>query len=269
MNSNENKPYVGVTGFTSTEEVKRGLDKFHDSGFKMTWDRKYSRSSHWPMMGFLVSYKTLNKRPTENQRYPSIDKIPALLEAAENKVLTTIHYNSREKDLADQISQVFKDIYPNLCSAVQLNVVWPDIGQINLIKKRHPKMKIIFQANKGVLNSPHKKRHHRIKPYLDVVDYVLIDPSGGRGQKIGLEDQLDFFTWLRNTKKIVPGIAGGLKSSNVYEVIQEMKNQTGTLNFCIDAEGGLRDKLGKGFGNDVLNIKKLGDYVRRASGILF
>ena len=53
------KSYIGITGPINNKEVNDIIREFSYA--------KYSESSkHIPMLGFLVSYKTLNNLPTKN-----------------------------------------------------------------------------------------------------------------------------------------------------------------------------------------------------------
>ncbi len=84
------KPYVGVTGFTDVDEVKRASLVFGRAGFK--------DSSHLPMFGFLVSDVTLRGGEVENldyrERYPEVSKLSGLLDAVPDWGFSTIHYNT-------------------------------------------------------------------------------------------------------------------------------------------------------------------------------
>lgn len=62
------KPYVGVTGLTTREEVESTIREFEQAGYTLN-------SGHLPMIGFLVSQKTLHGEPTSNRRYPKIEDL--------------------------------------------------------------------------------------------------------------------------------------------------------------------------------------------------
>src|SRR3989338_5443514 len=115
------QPYIGITGTVSVDEVEAVISEFNSAGYFLS-------SSHIPMLGFLVSYKTLNGLPTENKRYPLIGKVRGLLEHCAGRVLPMIHYNSKEMStLAEQVSRIFDGLYQNdFCRALQMNIVWPD-----------------------------------------------------------------------------------------------------------------------------------------------
>ena len=262
MNAN---PYVGVTGSVTNEEAGGICREFAEAGYNMN-------SSHVPMLGFLVSYKTLNGQATQNRRYPSPRKLPWLLSQSGSRVLNMIHYNSKEMDsLSNQVSQIFEGIYNNgLCRAIQLNIVWPDINQIKKVKDRFPGMQIVFQASHSAMAGKTPADIARgIKGYGDSLSYVLIDPSGGRGLEFDLDASVNLYFELREQcPDLTIGFAGGVNEGNVLERLKEIVSKTSTEGFCIDAEGGLRDKITDAYGDDLLNIQKVRGYLQASSGVL-
>ncbi len=255
------KPYIGITGFTTKKEVEEICDEFNN--ILISTDNK-----HIPMLGFLVSYKTLNKTPVKNKRYPLFENVFSLLRSIDKRFLTMIHYNSREiNTLADQVSRVFEGIYENgLCRAMQLNIVWPDLNQVKKIKTKFPEMQIVFQASQNVMKGKTPIEIAKgIKQYNDFLDYVLIDPSGGRGEPFNIKNSLEVYSELREKlPDLTIGFAGGFTEKNVSERLLKIILQTGEKDFCIDAEGGLRDKITKEYGDDLLNIDKSKKYSKEA-----
>lgn len=256
-------PYIGVTGLTSKKEVNQVVSLFEENPF----------SSHVPMLGFLVSYKTLNHLPTENRRYPKIEDLPGLLRVLEDKkVFPTIHYNSREKGLFNQVSSIFGlGVYQeNLCRGLQLNIPWPDLNELKVIKSVYPELKITFWVSKEVTSSgPIDQIVNRISNYNQLVDYVLLDPSAGKG----LEFDLDLFCKIYQELKgkspnLTIGFAGGLTCENVFSRLKSLEKALGTLEFSFDSEGGLRDKISQIYGDDFLNLNKVSSYISESSRAL-
>ena len=259
------KAYVGVTGPASIQEAKDICREFSESGCSMG-------SSHIPMIGFLVSYKTLNGQSTQNRRYPLMNSIPDLLKATDAQVLTMIHYNSREVDtLSHQVAKIFQGIYDNgLCRAIQLNIEWPGLNQVEGIKNRHPDMQIIFQASyKAMDGKTPGQIAERIKEYGDLISYVLIDPSGGRGIPFDLESSVAVYSKLRERcPDLTIGFAGGFTGENVASRLRKILGQIKANDFCIDAEGGLRNKITSEYGDDSLDITKVRKYFQFAFPLL-
>ena len=55
---------------------------------------------------------------------------------------------------------------------------------------------------------------------------------------------------------------------SVEEKVKKIIDETGDSDFCIDAEGGLRDKLSDDHGDSLLNMKKVKVYLQGASSVL-
>lgn len=259
------KPYVGITGPVTKQEVKAIVQELNKAGYTMS-------SPHMPMLGYLFSYKTLNGQITKNKRYPLISELKNLLEQADNKALTMIHYNSKAMStLAEQVSKLFDGLYQErLCNAMQLNIVWPDAYQIKLIKNKFPEMQIVFQiSHKAAAHKTYKEIVNGIKEYGDTLNYVLIDPSGGRGLEFNIEESLKIYYELKNQlPNFTIGFAGGFNDQNTANRVRKIIDKTGDSDFCIDAEGGLRDKLSDAYGDDLLNMEKVKSYLQAASSVL-
>ena len=259
------KPYVGITGPVNTFEVESICKKFRESGYSMG-------SPHIPMLGFLVSYKTLNNLPTANKRYPQVHVLRDLLAETQKDVLTMVHYNTKEMpSLAGQVAQIFDGIYQNkLCRALQMNIIWPDVRQVRAVREKFPEMQIVFQAShKAMENKSPKEIIAGIGEYGDTLDYVLIDPSGGRGLEFDIEQSLAVYSELREKlPDLTVGFAGGFNGRNVDTVVEKLIAKLGSTDFCIDAEGGLRDKISEEYGDDILNIDSVRRYLQKASLVL-
>ena len=259
------KPYVGVTGPVTVGEVESLVGEFSRAGYSMG-------STHLPMVGFLVSYQTLNGQAINNRRYPPIGELRALVSQTSGRAFPMVHYSSREKaTLADQVSQVFDGLYEEgLCRAVQFNITWPDVRQIELVKERFPEMQVVFAASGRVMsNGSPQEVVKRIGEYEKLLDYVLLDPSGGQGKDFNVQTSLAFYEELRTcVPSITAGFAGGFTGENVGKIVCEIRDVIGRSDFCIDAEGGLRDKITSAFGDDIFNVKKVSHYLQEASKVL-
>ena len=258
------KPYVGITGPSSISEVELIVAGFQNSGYTMN-------SSHIPMLGYLVAYKTLVGKSMKNRRYPKIEELNSMLEKANGKALTMIHYYSLEKGLAEQVIKLFDGIYDSkLCRALQLNIALPEIRELEQIKCTFPEMQIVFCATHAVLE---KKTAGQVVDdifrYDNLIDYVLIDPSSGKNLEFCIQDSVSVYSELKNKMpQITVGFAGGFNSNNVTGRINEIVETIKNTDFCIDAEGGLRDKLSDAFGDDIINMEKVRQYLQSAHIVL-
>jgi hypothetical protein len=254
----ESKPYVGITGPVSSNEVYAICNEFSDAGFNM-------ETPHIPMLGYLVSYKTLNCQ-AGNRRYPLFGMLPDLINEARD-VMTMIHYNSSVDGLANQVEQVFDSIYDN-CKALQLNIPWPDVSEVRKIKEHFPEMQIVFQASGKVMkDKTPAELKERIAEYGDTISYVLVDPSGGRGQPFDIGHSVELYEELKELPLTI-GMAGGFNENNTANRLRELVRTIGHDNFCIDVEGGLRDKLSDAYGDDLLNLEKVTHYLQAASLVI-
>ena len=261
----ESKQYIGITGPVLKEEVLEICRLFEDFGF-------YEDSPVRPMIGILASYKTLNNIKIENRRYPELNLVQELIKEMKSGTFRTIHYNTRElESLSKQISELIHFPYHKcFLDGIQLNMTYPPLDQIEKIKKEFPKLEIIFQANSGVLNSGSKREiAERIMNYDGLIDYVLIDSSGGKGENLNISFSADLANEIKDLNpNINIGFAGGFKGSNVKTNCHNLINKCRDFSFSIDAEGGLRDKLSEKYGDDLLNMNKVREYIQSASSVL-
>ncbi len=254
------KCYIGITGPASKYEVISIVNEFEKAGFNL-------KSKHIPMLGFLISYKTLNGQISDNKRYPKFYELKNLIEVSNKKVFPMIHYNSRDKDsLHEQVERLFDGLYKdNLCRAVQLNIIYPPVDELMRIKKKMPDLQIVFQASSTMLKPD---LVNRIKEYGFLIDYVLIDPSGGKGREFNLEKSVKIYNQFKEKTNYMIGFAGGFNGENVSRRVSDLINVIGNDDFFIDAEGGLRDKISNAYGDDLLNISKVSKYLSEAAKVL-
>jgi phosphoribosylanthranilate isomerase len=263
------RPYIGVTGPVTIGEVGSLNEMFSSAGFG-------NDSSHSPMIGILASHKTLNRVEVANRRYPVIGLLPELFKAMNGSVFPMVHYNSRvnvsNDSLSSQISEVFDGLYyDGLCNALQLNIPWPNVGEVTKIKNKFPNMKVVFQASRNIAesSSPGNVASRIASSYDGLVDYVLIDPSGGKGKPFDLEKSLKLYDALKEkVPSITVGFAGGFDGNNVTDRLKSLIERIGDKDFCIDAEGGLRKKLSNAYGDDLFDELKTGYYIGASATVL-
>ena len=262
MKTYRSPPYVGVTGVATHEEVEHAVTCFREAGFSMA-------KSHIPMLGILVSYKTLNGQATANLRYPPVERVPELLSTASRRVLTMLHYNSREREtLVEQIGKLFNtgDIFArDTCTALQLNIPWPEPKQVWRIKESFPRMMIVLQLSRDAMKDKTVDEIcRRTSEYAGMTHYALIDPSSGAGRPFDFKHSRAVFEGLRkHCPTLAVGLAGGFDGSNVEERVTMLEPHIG-LEFCIDAEGGVRDKRSDEYGDDTYHREKVKAYIDAA-----
>ena len=244
--------YVGITGFTSRNEVYSVSDSM------MSED-----SNRLLMVGVLASQKTLrgqkNKWPN---RYPRVQDISGIFTQHEG-VLNLIHYstdNHHENPnfLIDELIQMTQLGGPFL-HGFQLNIAWPSRGAIAEFRKNVPNKVIVLQiggkALRVINHSPKNLADDLIK-YEELVDYVLIDPSGGLGIPFDTEKARTYLEAIKERGiDLGLGVAGGL-SPTTLDLVQPLLSDFPELSW--DAEGRLRDE------QDKLVLKTSIEYVQRS-----
>ncbi len=258
----KSKPYVGVCCVASPDEARKVTALFRDTGFTM-------QTGHQPMVGVQLSWKHLDFGFSEgNLRSPRFDAVPSILESIQGDVFATVHYyTTRAESIVSEISKIMDncEVYDrDMIGGLQINHIFPKPDQVRELKNRYPKLKIILQISPSP-DTITELAENMASKYANV-DYLILDPSHGKGVDLNLEEVLAAFRILRKSgvqSEVV--FSGGFNGSNVRERVSKIADSLGYMDFSIDAEGGLRDRLGDGFGNDVLNLDKVRSYLRGAS----
>lgn len=232
-------------------------------------------TSHIPMMGFQFSYKSLKYGFSEgNSRVVPRDDLAAVLESVAGDVFTTVHYYTKEPErLVPELEAVMRlgSIYHRgLVEGVQINRVWPTTHQMAELRSKFPQLKIILQISSFVTGemSDEEVARKLAKGYGDVA-YVILDSSHGKGVEFDVSSITSTYkTFKANGVPSKVVFAGGFNGENVKSKLLDLRDEVGAEDFCIDAEGGLRDKLGEGYGNDVFNPDKARAYLRGAASVL-
>jgi phosphoribosylanthranilate isomerase len=232
------KPYVGITGFTTKEEVEVLAEVAHD---------ELDDLGYQFMLGFISSEKRLAHPSERGKTSPAFQDLPALLEAVPDYdvCLPMIHYfTTNREELGKQVGLVFnhQDMYwENLCMAIQINMAWPELEQLNQISEAFPDMHIVLQLTKEILQEDITSMTEKAKAYRGYADYVLADPSGGLGQELDLGRAAGRLASIQTVlKETVPGIAGGLSEDNVYEIALTILYGLQPSPISWDAQGQLR-----------------------------
>lgn len=241
MVDQNNKPYIGVTGITCIEDVNVIKDALGNS---------------YGMYGVLVSRNTLRNGIPHRNRYPYIDTIYKLFDAMPENALRAVHYNS---EFQNEISKDVKEIIRftgGLCNCIQLNIEYPPIDQVRMIKEENKDLKIIFQLGRdSIINIKPKDISQKVIPYIPYIDYILIDKSQGAGIEMKIVDTIELARHLRKLKPLT--FAGGLDGSNIYTFISLVEE----FGASIDAEGRLMNN------SDTLDHEKVRAYIRSAKSM--
>lgn len=241
------KPYIGITGFMTKEEVRTVLNCVP------------TYSGRLLMVGVLASSKTMKGIPNKwPNRYPKRANLGGIFES-DLRVLNLVHFNTKEPEtLYDQMLEVER-LVGSSCHGFQLNIAWPSVEVLTRIAIRRGKTKIVLQiGNRALEMVSHDPRllADKVTEYKQVVDYVLLDPSGGYGVSFDTEKARTYLDALSSKNlNLGLGVAGGLSPTTLDSIAPLLVDFP---SLSIDAEGRLRDK------NDILDLSLAREYVLKA-----
>lgn len=213
------------------------------------------------MTGVLASQKTFRgTEPSQPGRYPAIEEIRNIF-PMHPRSLNLIHYNSREMlDLGEQLIMLtaWAGKYVH---GFQFNIRWPPLGQLRQFMQSRPESINVLQLGNGamdLLERDAQKIARLASEYREVIEYVLIDSSGGRGEQL---DPSFTLSLLRELRQVLPdtglAVAGGLSAMNLGVLLPFLKEFP---DISIDAEGQLRTPKPE----DALDLHAADTYVAEA-----
>jgi len=244
------RPYVGITGFMSGDEVTIVLGAM-------------PKLRHALMVGVLASDKTLNGMPSDYpNRYPKIQDIAAIF-VDDPRVLNLVHYHAKYLDaLERQLEEIVAHGGPHL-HGIQLNLDEPPLRLLQAFKVRHPDQKLVIQANHSMFRradySP-QRLARKAAAYASVAEYLMFDLSGGNGMQCS-SDMLRNFVVAMKAEKVPMqlGISGGFGVYTLHTVKQLLREYP---DLSIDAERRLRTD------DDHLDTDLAVEYLQRAARCL-
>lgn len=257
-------PYIGLVGIKNIDEVL--------AVSQIT--QKFAALNSGPIVqiGVQINRKVIEGLDFEgNLRLPSdMKEVRSIFEHTKKfipNVFNVAHYSEKDKSrIIQRILQVFEetDIYSDkLCQAVQLNGYLGDIELKTLksIKNKYPDLAIIMQINHNLIgdfsDSNIEFILNNLKWLSDFIGYCLIDCSGGEGRPMNLAKNVYLALRIKHyLPDLAIGFAGGLNGENALFLVSRIADMLKSDNFSVDAESGLRNRLGDGYGNDIFNRGK-------------
>ncbi|MBI2056447.1 MAG: hypothetical protein HYT37_03620 [Candidatus Sungbacteria bacterium] len=242
------KPYIGITGFTSREEVETLQNIIP------------AESGHQFMVGVLLSLNMLRGQAIFSNRDPLPGRIAEIFGNDPN-TLNLIHYHSKEhKTLAQQLFEATMLGGENM-HGFQLNMAWPSPWEIDHYRMRFPEKVIVLQIGRRAFamcdNDPEAVAGKICEEYGGLTDYVLLDRSGGHNQLLDTADVRRYLlAFMCRGIAMRYVVAGGL-TPHTLDTIRLLIQEFPYLS--IDAEGGLRDA------NNMLDLFFAREYLRQAS----
>lgn len=261
------RPYIGVTGFNDKLDILIAEREF-EKRKKIYEDSVDQDSDRILMAGVLVSLKTIYgiKNEKHPSRYPDLDKIRRIF--CDGSALKIIHYHTHLHSEKFFVELMFlREIAgPNL-DGFQLNMVWPNHLELAAYKNKYPTSKIILQVDKKALKEvcwipglTDGSLICRLKRYANLIDYLLLDQSQGRGIPFCGNSALQ---QLRIAREALPDVglvvAGGLGPGTVHFVKKPLEESS---DLSWDAETNIRDE------NDYLSLDKMSQYFGESFNIL-
>lgn len=250
------KSYIGITGFKTREQVEAVLTAHPaDSDFLV-------------MIGVLANDRSIHGEAIKNpRRFPTkADLGKAFIKHP--KALNLVHFNTgKPSKLLDDMFLALHLAGPD-CHGLQLNIAWPiervlkdfhRLGQSDWCKT------IVLQCGKKALNEigwSSLRLVERLKRYEGLIDYVLIDPSGGGGQEFDPNFACACFGAIgRVLPDVGLGIAGGLNAESFDRLLHPVLGAFPGLRFSTDTETGVRND------QDEFVVAEAIRYLRQAHGI--
>ncbi len=239
------KPYIGITDFTSHEQVGPMVDvlrKHRKSGF--------DRMLH---IGVMMSYNTLNGKPSRfTGIFPAKETVESIFARyiKSNDIYYCLHYaDYHNRTCSDDLERAITFGGPNL-DAIQLDMIWPHDSMISRALRSRPGTEVILQVGKQALDlcegSP-TSLVERLYHYIYTVDRVLLDLSMGHGVPLDAEKLLPYIDLIRyHFPRIGICIAGGLGPGQVHlirDVIAKYPDISIDAQSKLRASGSLMDPI--------------------------
>jgi hypothetical protein len=191
------RPYIGITDFTTPEQVRRMLKVFRDNRPEGSKRRLH--------VGVMMSYKTLHDIETQWAKvFPSKEKILKIFTPPEgldsfnrpndmNDWMFTLHYAdyNNPSDLFKDLMNALQYVGP-FVNALQLDMPWPDpVAIANAVQaSRINGLEVILQVgvkSMEMLGNNPDTVVEMLYSYQTFVSHILLDRSMGKG--LGMDAQ--------------------------------------------------------------------------------
>lgn len=248
--------YIGVTGFTDRQQVRGALSVVPSDATRPL------------MVGVLASYTTLYDH-APSPYSPRREDISAVF-MEHVRALNLVHYFSRETDdLHQQLWDAIQWGGP-LCDGVQINIAWPEVQVVEGLHRSKPNARIVLQVGRQMMRdcdfNAAELAKRVVGEYGALVDYLLVDASGGRGIAFEMTSAATYLFELKDAlaagglEDVGLVIAGGLDAQGVREKLPILDEMVGRLG--VDAQDRLHDAQQR------LDMHAVRDYILTAYQVL-
>lgn len=243
-------PYVGITGFMSSDEVRAALDAFDIPGRQL-------------MVGVLASSKTLSGEGNRHPgRYPQVGAIEGIF-GQDARALNLVHYATDDRTALSAELVALAKYTASSRHGLQLNIAWPDPDApfVDLLHSDMRASRIVLQLSGRAIGSLMPREVAlNVSRYQHYITDVLIDTSVGRGLPLDVPTASRFLAAIAVVCPWVGlGVAGGLCAETLPRIRLLLERFP---NLSFDAEGRLRDE------DDHLDLSRVRDYLAAAREML-
>lgn len=218
---------IGVTGFTEVSQIEEAIKSFEQRCKVYCWQIDECKIQPRLLVGILASSNTVKGIPDRfPNRYPSPGLFPELFTAAQKGNSTGIcHYSTDTPENLYEECREIVELTRGQIGGFQLNIRWPDVKQMQMLRKAYPNLRIILQLGKEALygqspNDPidHHRVLERVGQYSGLVNTILVDPSGGTGQEVQVDHVWPLVAPLNYMNEFDVAVASGLEADTLQSI---------------------------------------------------
>jgi hypothetical protein len=178
-------PYIGVTGFTKVEDVRKASTFYR-------YEALLHDDSRLFMIGVVVTYKSLRGIPMKEKwakQTPSPENISSLFLPG-NRTLNLVHFSTEKESIPAEVLTDMRraiSLGGEHCHGIQINMDWPSVSMLEGLKESSGYPRVVLQISRAaaaMMGDDPKKILNEIEKYVGLIDDVLFDPSGGEGTSL-------------------------------------------------------------------------------------
>lgn len=248
--------FSSITGITNMQDVKcinNILSKDFINNFNI-------------VCGFCSSYKRINDIESAGAHSPSLKELVNIISSVQkrNNIKFMLHHKVENSEVFfNECCKLlsFKNLQ-SMIDIIQLTSLWVNVEELRKLKSTYKEIEISLQIPIYKMKiKNYKEIGEKLSAYVDIVTYITIDNSGGRGIKHDYLFSAGLINYLKSKNiKYKWILAGGITSDNISEIINEVYTLTGE--YCsVDSESKLHN--GK-----YLDYKSVYSYIKQGYLIL-